>query len=53
MIPDGLTERVAQQLWQCYAVETGRSLPEGLADKLAETAVNAVLDEPQNEAELF
>lgn len=32
------TDPVAQAIWQAYAVETGRSLPPGLADKLADAA---------------
>lgn len=32
---------VAQAIWQTYAVETGQSLPEGLADKLAAAALGA------------
>ena len=33
---------VAQNIWQTYAVETGRSLPVGLADKLADAAMVAL-----------
>lgn len=34
-----LQEDLAQVLWQEYVVNTGRALPEGLADKLAQAAV--------------
>ncbi len=33
---------LAQEIWQAYVVETGRALPEGLADKLASAAVAAM-----------
>jgi hypothetical protein len=33
---------VAQQIWQTYVAETGRSLPAGLADKLADAAIGAL-----------
>ena len=34
-------EAIAQAIWQTYAIETGRSLPPGLADKLADAALTA------------
>ena len=36
------TDEVAQAIWQTYAIEVGRSLPEGLADKLADAAREAM-----------
>jgi len=37
-------EDVAQMIWQTYAVETGSALPPGLADKLADAAIEAMSD---------
>lgn len=39
-----LVERVAQAAWQAYVVEVGRSLPEGLADKLARAVLDAITE---------
>ena len=39
---DAVEARIAQRIWECYVVEVGRALPEGLADKLA-AAVMEVL----------
>lgn len=35
-------EAMAQAIWQTYAVETGRALPAGLADKLAAAAAETI-----------
>jgi hypothetical protein len=35
-------EVIAQEVWQAYVVELGRSMPEGLADKLAAVVVPAL-----------
>lgn len=35
-----LQDAVAQEIWQCYVVEVGHALPEGMADKLAAAVVN-------------
>jgi hypothetical protein len=33
---------IAQEIWQAYVVEVGRSLPEGLAEKMAHAVVEAL-----------
>lgn len=38
-----LRDKVAQQIWQAYVVEVGRSLPAGLADKLADAAIDTLV----------
>jgi hypothetical protein len=38
-----LTAQIAQMIWECYAVETGRSLPSGLADRTAERIVSELV----------
>lgn len=35
----GLQAELAQEIWQVYAVEVGRALPEGVADKMAGVVV--------------
>jgi len=35
-----LADALAQEIWQAYVVETGRALPEGLADKMANTLLS-------------
>lgn len=35
-------DAVAQKIWECYAVETGRSMPEGMADRIAAELVKAL-----------
>lgn len=35
-------DKVAQEIWQTYVAEVGRSLPPGLADKLAQAAIDAL-----------
>lgn len=37
-----LQDTLAQEIWQAYVVEIGRSLPEGLADKMAESVVKSM-----------
>lgn len=32
-----LRDHLAQEIWQAYVVEVGRAMPEGLADKMADT----------------
>jgi hypothetical protein len=44
-----LKDEIAQDIWQCYAVETGRALPAGLADKMAES-VMLVIDKHTGDA---
>ena len=39
---DDIIDTIAQDIWQRHAVETGRSLEPGLADKLAESALAAL-----------
>ncbi len=40
--PPEAATMVAQEIWQTYVVETGQSLPEGLADKLAVAVLQAL-----------
>lgn len=40
-----LQEDIAQQIWQEFAVATGRALPAGLADRLAQVAVECMTPE--------
>lgn len=42
---DKVQDIIAQVVWQEYAVEVGRSLPEGLAAKMAAAAVAALKTE--------
>lgn len=37
-----LTEDLAQQLWQTFVATCGRSMPEGMADALAQAAIEAL-----------
>lgn len=37
-----LQDALAQEIWQAYVVEVGRALPEGLADKMAESVVKSM-----------
>jgi hypothetical protein len=39
---DKLKDDIAQEIWQCYVVEVGRALPEGLADKMAAAAMTVI-----------
>lgn len=39
-----LVERVAQAAWQAYVMEVGRSLPPGLANKLARAVLDAITE---------
>jgi hypothetical protein len=38
-----LTAKMAQIIWECYAVETGKSLPPGLADRTAERIMSELV----------
>jgi hypothetical protein len=40
--PTEATEAIAQEIWQAYVVEVGRSLPPGLADKMARAVVGVL-----------
>lgn len=40
-----LQENIAQAIWQEYAVATGKALPAGLADRLAQVSVNCMKPE--------
>jgi hypothetical protein len=37
-----LQDALAQEIWQAYVIEVGRALPEGLADKMAESVVTSM-----------
>lgn len=37
-----LAEVLAQDIWQCYVLEVGRSLPAGLADTMATSGLTAL-----------
>jgi hypothetical protein len=41
-----LRDQIAQRLWETYAAETGRSLPQGLADKLAQNVMIVIKNWP-------
>ena len=39
---DSLRDRIAQTIWQEWVVNVGRSMPEGMADKLADAVIEAL-----------
>jgi phosphoribosylamine-glycine ligase len=38
----GIQDAIAQKIWECYVMETGSSMPEGMADRMAARVVAVV-----------